>query len=65
MKLCLFRLEVQNSSVSFTHPCIGSLQGDGWTVSADAPGKSNYVGGKFGHVLGLEAFGYSLGHYPM
>jgi len=34
-------------------------------VSTDAPGKSNYGGGISGHVLGLEAFGYSLGHYPV
>jgi len=25
----------------------------------------NYGAGKFGHVLGLEALGYSLGHYPI
>ena len=36
-----------------------------WTVSTDTPGKSEYGGGKFGHVLGLEALGYSLGHYPV
>jgi len=34
-------------------------------VSTDAPGNSNYGGGKFGHVLGLEALVYSLGHNSM